>query len=477
MPMIWPTLKNRIRAAKRALQEHSPTIQGADPKIQFIIDPVAAKHALMKHELVTGNYGDSSDDESSDCPAGPCTSYYANLYKPTKPTTLLQHALTNANGDAWFRQRYCVSRAFSVDKSLRVNCGTYAAEKMMEMIQQSQSASTRCDFCGVGRGNNGIISTSTLDVRCLAREVAVLAMLRMVFGTTYGKQHEMIDALRGMVLDSLEPVRNDDKVVEARNRAMRLDGLVRGAIEAIALENDSKVGKNCLAKRLLEFETDEKEYYLTRDEVVSNAHSALLAGTQTICTTIAGALAHLAQASDLQRDLKTGSLSGRDIVIETLRILPPVAGLPRYPNESILGLATGKKEDTIFNSHCPIEKGQMLIVDLLAFAHSQPHSQPIDKNGSVGAKSEFASLKFEKQSEDQPWGIGKRKCPAGIISVECISIIFQHISSRNVTWEFAQPKKDVVDDASCGGWIDSISYCPTLKFSREIRIKFFESKF
>jgi len=470
MSIPCPTLKQRIRAAKRALQEHSPTIQGADPKIQFIIDPVAAKHALMKHELVTCNYGDSSDDDSC-----PCT--YANLYKPTKPTTLLQHALTNANGDTWFRQRYCVSRAFAVAKSLRVNCGTYAAEKMMEMIQQSQ-ASTRCRFCGVGRRNNGIISTSTLDVRYLAREVAVVAMLRMVFGTTYGKQHEMIDALRGMILDSLEPVRNDDKVVEAINRTMRLDGLVRGAIEAIALENDSKVGKNCLAKRLLEFETDENQYYLTRDEVVSNAHSALLAGTQTICTTIAGALAHLAQAPDLQRDLKTGSLSGRDIVMETLRILPPVAGLPRYPNESILELPTGKKEDAIFNSRRPIEKGQMLIVDLLAFAHSQPTT---DKNGNVFAKSEFASLKFEprkgKQSEDQPWGLGKRKCPAGIISVECISIIFQHISSKNVTWEFAQPKKDVVDDDSCGGWIDSIRYCPTLQFSREIRIKFFESNF
>ena len=475
MSIPWPTLKQRIRAAKRALQEHSPTIQGADPEIQFIIDPVAAKHALMKHELVTGNYEDLSDDETSDCPAGPCT--YANLYKPTKPTTLLTNALTNANGDAWFRQRYCVSRAFAVAKSLRVNCGTYAAEKMMEMIQQSQS-STRCNFFGVGRRNNDIISTSTLDVRYLAREVAVVAMLRMVFGATYGKQHEMIDGLRGMILDSLEPVRNDDKVVEARNKAMFLDGLVRGAIEAIALENDFNIGRNCLAKRLLEFERDEKEYYLTRDEVVSNAHSALLAGTQTICTTIAGALAHLAQAPDLQRDLKTGSFSGRDIVMETLRILPPVAGLPRYPNESTLEVPTGEKEDVIFNSRCPIEKGQMLIVDLLAFAHSQPTT---DENGSVFAKSQFASLKFEprkgKHSEDQPWGIGKRKCPAGIISVECISIIFEYISSRNVTWEFAQPKKDVVDDASCGGWIDSIRYCPTLQFSREIRIKFFESNF
>ena len=473
-----PTLKQRIRAAKRALP-YSPTMQGtSDPQIQFIVDPVAARHTFTKHELLPAVHdnndyvdgdGDSSDDdhEPSNCP-DPCS--YANLYKPTKPTRLLQHALTNANGDAWFRQRHCVSRAFAVPKSMRGDCGRYASEEMMKMIQQSQAKPSRCGFCGVGNRNNGI-AKSTLDVRHLAREVASVAMLSIVFGTMYGKQHEMIDALRGMILDTLELVRNHDD--KARNKTTRLDTLVRKAIKEIARNNDSGNAQNCLVQRLLEYEKNGEEYYLTRDEVVSNAHSALLAGTQTICTTIAGALAHLAQMPNIQRDLKTGLLSGRDIVMETLRILPPVAGLPRYPKNSGLILSSNKKEGSASNSQCPIKKGQMMIVDLLAFAHAQPTK---DSNENV---SDFASLKFElrkgRKSKEQPWGIGRRKCPAGVISVECISVLIETLIERNITWKFARPKKDMVDEAACGGWIESIVYCPTLQFNHEIQITFFET--
>lgn len=492
-----PSVKQRIRAARRAVMLHSPTMQGTtNSQIQFIVDPVAAQNAFYQHELLpvthgnrnrNGNSDEDDDDDASDNdhhepsntttspPDPPCS--YANLCKPIKPTRLLQHALTNANGDAWFRQRYCVSRAFAVPKPMRANCGKYAAEKMIEMIQ-SQSPSL-CGSCLGKRKNDGI--KATLDVRYLAREVAAAAMIRMVFGAGYRQQHDMIDALRGMVLDTLELVRNhDDKRIDSIQRTKILDALVREAINDIATDDSSDDANHCLGQRLLDFEKDGREqYYLTRDEVVSNAHSALLAGTQTISTTIAGALAHLAQMPDLQRNMHAGSLSGRAVVMETLRILPPVAGLPRVPKDSGLVLSCQKNGGSASNLQCPVQKEQIMVVDLLAFAHAQPIIDSNDNDSGNGSVSDIASLKFDprkgKKGEEQPWGIGKRKCPAGIISVECISIILETMIERNFTWKFARPKKDMIDEAACRGWIESIVYRPTLQFNDEIRITFLET--
>ena len=137
----FPSLRQRLLAAQRN-SLHSATMHaashGASTPI-FLIDPSIANSVLSHHEL-TVIENDSDSDSSS--PVHTHIAYNANLQKPTKPTKLLRHALTNANGDTWIRQRYCVSRAFVADKALRASCATYAVEKTMEYIFQANKSTS-----------------------------------------------------------------------------------------------------------------------------------------------------------------------------------------------------------------------------------------------------------------------------------------------------------------------------------------------
>jgi len=424
----------------------------------------------------------------------PCN---ANLKKPTKPTKLLHHALTNSNGATWTRQRYCVSRAFSVDKTLRASCATYAVEKTMEIIYEANRLTSTtagfgctpfsCMSRTARRKTRGQLVTRIrrrtigVDVRNLAREVAILTMSRMVLGSRRGSNGIVLDSLREMVDDTLEPRRDEKYSKETMMKVERLDVVVREIIDEISndLDGDSGQDGDCLARRLLSHEKIAKtDKYLTRDEVVGNSHSALLAGVQTICTTIAGALLHLAENPQMQHDLKEGNISGKDIVKETLRILPPVAGLPRIPTECDVEL-----EDPTIRSNtkssasvrkCPIPKDQLMVVDLLAFAHAQPFEN--DHETTIGSMSNaLPTLKFDPtqkiKSQAQPWGIGKRKCPAGIISVECISSVIESLAKGGVTWTFID-RKDCVGLENSEGWMKSVSYRPTLSYASPIFINF-----
>eukprot|EP00957_Ditylum_brightwellii_P200144 15258059-Ditylum_brightwellii.AAC.1 len=207
-----------------------------------------------------------------------------------------------------------------------------------------------------------------------------------------------------------------------------------------------------------------------------------MAGTQTVCTTIVGAMLHLAEDARMQEHLKQGNIAGKDIVKETLRILPPVAGLPRLPTECDLELeyCTAKMSSSSERAEviqkCPIPKNHLIVVDLVAFAHSQ-QQQPIkeDIKEQQSHLIQQDTLKFDPlqkcKSEAQPWGIGRRKCPAGIISVECISEVLEAMAKGGITWTF-QDAKDCVGLEHCGGWMQSISYCPTLCYSLPIYLEF-----
>ena len=138
---------------------------------------------------------------------------------------------------------------------------------------------------------------------------------------------------------TLQPRRDEEHSKESALVVEKLDRAVRETIERIVRDAKDDVDRrySCLAERLLLYnkqmqsENNNGDYYLTFDEVVGNVHSAMLAGVQTISTTLAGALLHLAERPQLQTELKEGSLLGKDVANETLRILPPVAGLPRKP--------------------------------------------------------------------------------------------------------------------------------------------------
>eukprot|EP00557_Chaetoceros_sp_GSL56_P009729 CAMPEP_0176478860 /NCGR_PEP_ID=MMETSP0200_2-20121128/1415_1 /TAXON_ID=947934 /ORGANISM="Chaetoceros sp., Strain GSL56" /LENGTH=518 /DNA_ID=CAMNT_0017874833 /DNA_START=103 /DNA_END=1659 /DNA_ORIENTATION=+ len=506
-----------------------------DPNVIFVIDPRAAKRVLSEHELnpcTTTKCSKEENDKSSTGVNDDLNGYnhsidanYANLLKPTKPTILLKDALTNANGCTWHRQRHCVSRAFAVGKELKSDCGQYAAEKMMELLQQEVNslrehqrlvgylsfqvvcAWTFCCHHGRRRYWNCASKEQKpigiYDIRLLAREVAIYAVLRMVFGheeEKIGNRKEVLEVLRDMIGDNLKLRRDEEFSIDSKLCVEKLDGLVRGILEKLSMNNLHLVGDgdhdrggekdsdedededshydcnginkySCLAERLLAYEKKQNNY-LTRDEIVSNVHSALLAGVQTISTTITGSFAHLADNPSYQKDLRSGLISGRDVVIETLRILPPVAGLPRYSESAAFEICG---EDN--KKQCRIEKGHRVVIDLLAFAHAHDTCDE-DSKGEEGYCA-FSSLQFKpfkrnRKLLEQPWGIGKRKCPAGAISVECISSILEHVlRNENITCHFASKKEySCLDRGQVGGWMESITYEPTLCFNSPIKVIF-----
>jgi hypothetical protein len=230
-------------------------------------------------------------------------------------------------------------------------------------------------------------------------------------------------------------------------------------------------------------------------------------------TTIVGALAFLAERPRLQKNLKEGILSGKDVVHETLRILPPVSGLPRIPTACDLDLTliddatdADTTTDNVKSRRCPISpsipKDQTMVIDLLAFAHAQPHNIEEEENPKCPSTNSetivklhnrknhhtaLPTLKFDPmnriKSQAQPWGIGKRKCPAGIISVECISAVIEALAKEGFTWRFvdsnnANATRDRTSLGSehehehYGGWMTSISYRPTLTFASPILLDF-----
>lgn len=525
----WPKLQHRIIAARRHAAQNSPTMTGKiDPNVIFVIDPHAAKRVLSEHELNDPLCNVNSPKEAQEsllvepylnsCHHDSSNPNYGNLLKPTKPTVLLNKALTNSNEYTWYRQRHCVSRAFAVGKELKHVCGQFAAEKMMELLQplegeiqqlpQQQQRRRRrkgflscqgkkCEFSRVlgccwdipsGSGQ----ATQGFDIRLLAREVAIYAVLRMVLGDDdqekTGDRNDVVDALRNIIGENLKPRRDEEFSLESKNCVELLDRLVRGILDKLSSKmahgNDTEEDDDednsdqcdeehqysCIAERLLAYEK-KQDKYLTRDEIVSNVHSALLAGVQTISTTIVGSLAHLADNPTYQNDLKSGLISGRDVVMETLRIFPPVAGLPRYSKSTAIEICTEEKKPC-----CRIEKRQMMVIDLLALAHAH---FTCDETKGENKECVFSSLHFKpckknRKFHEQPWGIGKRKCPAGVVSVECISSLLERIlRNEYLTWYFASSKDySCLDHDQVGGWMESISYQPTLCFNSPIIVVF-----
>lgn len=442
----FPSMKERIAYTRECAAKHCPVMKGVDSSISFVIDSDVAKRILEEHELKSY---DSDEDPAGDC-------QYANLYKPPKPRKLLDCALTNVNGDVWKRQRYCISRAFAVPKKIREKWSIFAAEKFLDILNKDQSSHSR----GSG-GKKKLLSVCSMkskkkgvDIRKVSKEVAVCTLLVAVLGEECGTRKELIDALRLMFLDNLEPRRDEESSLETKQIVTRIDTLIRCFIDNVASAPD-QLQDDCLLQRLLRFEienTSDDGHYLTRDEIVSNVFSALLAGSQTICTTITGVFCFLAGNNDLQLDLKIGKLIPKNVVQEALRIFPPVAGLPRFAADCELTIA---KNDIKIE----FEKNQVFIIDLLAFAHSECNESLEFHHGET------------TDSQAQPWGIGKRKCPAGIISLDCISKVLSSIANE-YTWTFLNEKTHFKDRYGSGGWIEDIQYRPTLQFPRELRLQF-----
>jgi cytochrome P450 len=307
-----------------------------------------------------------------------------------------------------------------------------------------------------------------IDVRQLSLTIAARAMCVAVVGVDKGKVLEA--PLKGLFLPSLLSDRGEEAKVFTHQLHQLLYGIV----------NVETPGNATLVQSLLQTEPS-----LSRPEIVSNAHSALLAGTQTISTTIAGALMHLAERPDLQ---SSESFSGRAAVLETLRVLPPVASLPRIPTDSELTLKRiGSNEDHDTSTRT-VQRGDMFLVDLLAMAHADNHGDGSHSNqcdstwkwmppkgtSSLAPKESSGSTTTTKKNAAAPWGMGKRQCPAGALSVACVAAVLETLvqSTSGLQWRLADPTSNSVGSTGKHGWISHVIYKPTLGYPLPLQVMF-----
>jgi cytochrome P450 len=363
------------------------------PTFPTAVQRVAAASKALQAGNVTMTM--SSDDQTilivSAETAKQVLCHNQQLHKPGKHNKLLLSALTNANGDVWKRQRPAIQRAFGGAKASR---------------QAAVDAAVKCARSAITAGN--------LDARDVCLVIAVTAMTNAVFGDEGVKVKQPLKAL---FRPTLEPIRGDVGISNA------LEQVVRDCTSTLREDSDS------LAAKLLKLEVDG---VLTREEVIGNCHSALLAGTQTISTTLLGALAHMAEHPELQQESTSSSKNDtRAIVTETLRILPPVGALPRRAVDRALEIHSSSYDASV-------PQGEIFLIDLVSLAHAG--------NG----ESSWTFCPGGKSSGTAaPWGLGDRQCPAGILSVAVIVAVLDALISSGLRWTLAN--EDIVGERGASG--------------------------
>lgn len=461
----WPTALERVAAARRARTNGStfmPT-RTSTSHTRMLFCPVVGKELLKRHEDCRLHDNVESDDEESDDDKKMSTAAKTldptptRLHKPVKPNRLLAHALTNANGGDWRRQRPLVQRALgdaSVTKKVAIPAAIKAALNLLKEEKLERHV-------------------TDIEARSFSLNVATSTMIAAVFGAVLDRElyHRLVKGIKDLFHDNLLPVRGDAE------KAAALDRPVREMVNTIDAAS-SDACDPCLAHNLLAHKEKASSLNnkpsLTMEEVIGNCHSALLAGTQTIATTLAGAMLHLAEFED--NGIVSNRAWFRAVVNETLRILPPVASLPRSPVHGNIAIANGEVSITL-------PEGGVLLMDVLSMAHcpikSQGQTQCENNNGSTWKYCPTTPTSNKQEQKKRPvpqaypWGFGDRACPAGNLSVSCISAVLTTlVVEENLSWVFSDPTANSVGPLGTKGWIENVSYQPTLTYPKPIWLAF-----
>ena len=498
-----PTAVQRAQAACRALKEGKqlmiPSLQ--DPHaIQFVICPELAKQLLKYEETLSSDDDDSDaseDDKTTGRPA--CivtTDNKVRLDKPSKPTLLLEHALTNQNSSNWRRQRRILQRAFAKSKPVRRLAAQFAVGEVKRYFHFHFAQNSNDNDSSTQQKRKRRIVV--LDVRTFALDISLVTICFATFGEEHYK--EILDKLKPLYLPSLRAIRRGEGDPKL---ATNLKSAVAKALMDISSNMESSSFSNtedqeCLAFYFLQCEAgiddDDSSSKLTRDEVISNCHSALLAGTQTMCTTLAMAMLHLADTNNMKNQQQSSSSfsddetrnkvqqlpSSKSILLETLRILPPVASLPRCPVgegglkvDIIRHHHTDDDDDDILSRTNLVREHSIVVMDTLAMAHAQHDS---DFDPSCGSSWKFdPSQRSSSMGNAAPWGMGARKCPAGILSLDCLEAVLDYLRNGDdgtIFWRLQNPLKDGAGTSGTGGWVSLVQYTPTLTFPEPILVEF-----
>ena len=300
-------------------------------------------------------------------------------------------ALTAVNGDVWRAQRPLVAKALggAPSRTSRAAAVAVAADLMAQL-----------------RG--------TVD----AREVGLRVGTACIVAAMVGRRDAAVeDAVAAIFAPSL--ARLHYRALPAEGK--RVDDALRAASDGGLL---AALRQECAAAGFDD------------GVAVDNAHRALLAGAQTIAATLCAALAFIA-AHPPQK-----SLDARAAVRETLRILPPVATLPRRV-ETRVDLEGGG-----------VARGAWVVGDLVACAHG----------------GDATSLRYDPgrsaDGDAAPWGVGPRACPAGQLSTACVAAALEVLDAR-ATWRLARRRDGPGPDGTCG-FLEPLVYARTLAFPRPI---------
>ena len=301
-------------------------------------------------------------------------------------------ALTAVNGDAWRAQRPLVAKALGGAPSRTSRAAAVAvAADLMARLRGTVDARE------VGlRVGTACVVAAMVGCRDPALEGAVAA----IFAPSLARAHYRATPAEGARVDAALRAAGDGGLLAA----LRQECAAAGFDDGVA---------------------------------VDNAHRALLAGAQTIAATLCAALAFVA-AHPPQK-----SLDARAAVRETLRILPPVATLPRRV-ETRVDLGGGG-----------VARGAWVVGDLVACAH-----------GGDATSLRYDPAARRSDGDAAPWGVGPRSCPAGQLSTACVAAALEALDAR-ATWRLARPKRDGPADGICG-FLEPLVYARTLAFPRPV---------
>ena len=303
-------------------------------------------------------------------------------------------ALTAVNGDAWRAQRPLVAKALggAPSRTSRAAAVAVAADMMARL-----------------RG--------TVD----AREVGLRVGTACVVAAMVGRRDAVVEgAVAAIFAPSL--ARAHYRALPAEGK--RVDAALRAAGDGGLL---AALRQECAAAGFDD------------GVAVDNAHRALLAGAQTIAATLCAALAFIAAHPPQSQK----NLDARAAVRETLRILPPVATLPR-------------RVETRVDVGGGIARGAWVVGDLVACAH-----------GGDAMSLRYDPAARRSDGDAAPWGVGPRACPAGQLSTACVAAALEALDARG-TWRLARPKRDGVGPDGTCRFLEPLVYARTLAFPRPV---------
>lgn len=399
------------------------------------------------------------------------------LAKPDKASLLLRHSLTNASGPEWARQRKAFEAAASggmmLQRSRHGHVAAAAAALVVDLVVEAGSR---------------------VEARELAQRVAACTVVRMTLG-------ELPEGNQGMesLLIGFRRTQSGQSIPEQeRSTADFAKEMMERVTSVAETVPDEKVSNfDPLLHRLV------KQKALSTDEAVGNAHSCLLAGFDTLSALVLCALLQLATHTDVQSEVRAELATGESqqkllagILQETLRVHPPVSGLPRVvaaeAGLDINGLVAGpisKIPDSVATGGpvraCMAEpgpKGQAraflpqgchFMVDLVGLAHGGCGSESswtweprrrLEDGERPGSPTKRGGSEKHGMTGAAPWGIGPRACPAGGISMLLAGEVLKALL-RRFDWQLTRPEEDA-------RWFNELSCTPVLTLLRPVHLHF-----